>query len=44
MVVTKEEIKKQSKWLLLVKEVKKKNPNLPLKEVLKLAKTQYRGK
>jgi len=33
---------KQNAWHKLVMEVKKKNPNLPLKEVLKLAKKQYR--
>jgi hypothetical protein len=33
---------KQDAWHKLVMEVKKKNPNLPLKEVLKLASKQKR--
>lgn len=36
--------KKPNKWLLHVKAVKKKNPKLKLKEVLKEAKKSYKKK
>lgn len=35
-------MKTESKWLEHVKDVKKKNPKRPLKEILKIAKESYK--